>query len=319
VVEVNTMDIQSLRTRFERSPTMATPTPTPTLTLNLALDIFYNSQIAANDPTARLSAATLKHWAKAGKVNMKQSGMFAAFMGNPGALTSFKTWMTADDVTMYSDVANAAGADNLAYAAILLAHEGVHASQRSIELESEVDAWGLAVDFYDELCTSPVTVAGKSYGISTPNQFKGFIQASQARANNQLIDWIIVQNSGYKAHIDAVWVVKFLSFWGGVQNRAPEIVSLYLEVLAKAKVPAYTQLALVILESYLKTLSGPIDRLEVVEQAGQPLREALVAECARAGKVFHLRIDALEKLMGIKIRIGAASELDYQLQKKLNL
>jgi hypothetical protein len=263
--------------------------------IDLGLNIFFGTDTAITDPTAGLSADCLKRWAKSGKINLTTGGAFALFLGSPQAVTSF---FAGDEITVYGNKIDEAGADKDPFMAIILAHEGVHASQRSVELESEVDAWSLSVIMFRELVKKPVRVDAVDYQISSPNQFN-YTKAGPYYDKGQMIDYLL-EVKAYKEKVRAYWVAGHYKDWGGITTRTPATISLYLERLALGG-GAYGSQIMEILEQALPTLPTPKERQDTIDAAGAPLRKTLGE--MRYSNDYVNRIKKLETSAGVKFRL----------------
>ena len=260
--------------------------------LDLGLNIYLGTSVAQADPIGVLSASCLQKWASSGKITLKDSGVFAKWMGRPDGVTSF---FVSDDITIYGDAIRAAGIDQHVFMAIVLAHEGVHASQRSLELESEVDAWGVTVKTYRELIKTAVQVDSTQYQIAAPNIFKAYVAAGPFFDKNQMIDYVIKVSNLYREKVGANWVKSNCDKWGGLLNRRPETISVYLGELGKGGA-LNASFIMQMLEDTLPAIPAG-QRQGVINDAGPALKRVLQAMWAG----YSRRLDALQKMMGVRL------------------
>jgi hypothetical protein len=283
---------------------------TNNLILDLGLNIAFNTHTLKNDDLGRESARALTNWCSRSRVVAKGSPLImkgaAADTSNYAQLGAFRDALRKfipnaleDTITIYTDEMARAGADAPAYTAITLAHEGVHAAQGSVALESEVDAFNLTIKLFRELQAAPVMVDAKMYGINKPAQFHKWVMAESYFDANSMIDAVFQISPLYKEKASASWIRDNYKKWGGITERDADTVALYLQNLAKGGT-TNSAFIMEILEVYLPVLTSQAERQKVIDAAGTSLRGAV--HNMRNSQYYFPRLQTLQSNQSVTFR-----------------
>jgi hypothetical protein len=184
--------------------------------------------------------------------------------------------------------------ERLGALSLVVVHEGVHAAVNFADLYSEIAARMLPIYYYRELSGPGVfneaddpPRPGKQYGIIriAPNRFPAFKAQSDALRKDQLIDYIL-SNDTYTTtqYIDAQWIIDNLASWRGLGNRWPSTKGLYVRILAKTYDAHYSAAILNIMES----VERREDWTKMLEAAGA--QRAYSARVAALGRKWNIRL-----------------------------
>jgi hypothetical protein len=136
--------------------------------------------------------------------------------------------------------------DRLPYLSLILVHEGSHAADTLHGLDSEYLARETSVAYYRELSTvgvfneyadGPTPIEGRRRGIiqiTARGYFERYRKMDEAMAENQLIDYILQASESYREEATFDWIEENIDEWGGLDNRTPFSLGVYLRNIAEA-------------------------------------------------------------------------------------
>lgn len=156
------------------------------------------------------------------------------------------------------------------YISILIVHEAVHAF-RGTDLDSELEAYDLQLDYLQELEDTGVELGGVTHTV-LGGRYPRYDRMLQARQSNRVVD-MVLQDPAYSSKLTAQWVAGNLANWGGLDNRLADTRSLYVMALAKGG-PIYADPVMKILHQ--DSLDSHLFQ-QHIQTGGDPLRQLIQA------------------------------------------